>query len=98
MSDQKRGYLVAYDINDDCRRNHVAKILQRCGERLQYSVFLLRVRPSKMLDVRMRIEGEIDSETDSVVFCAMGTIEQTEQGMDFLGRRNYADLEIPSII
>lgn len=26
MSDEKRSYLVAYDINDDRRRDHVAKI------------------------------------------------------------------------
>lgn len=98
MSDQRRGYLVAYDINDDCRRNHVSKILQHYGERLQYSVFLLRIRPSKMLDVRMQIEREIDRVSDSVVFCALGTLAQTEEGMDFLGRRGYTDLEIPSVI
>ncbi|RHL97202.1 CRISPR-associated endonuclease Cas2 [Bifidobacterium pseudocatenulatum] len=36
MSDEKRSYLVAYDINDDRRRDHVAKILRCYGERLQY--------------------------------------------------------------
>lgn len=70
MTNQKRGYLVAYDISDDCCRSHVAKILQHYGERLQYSVFLLRVRPSMMLDVRMQIEKEIDDSIDSVVFCS----------------------------
>lgn len=40
MTNQKRGYLVAYDISDDCCRSHVAKILQHYGERLQYSIFL----------------------------------------------------------
>ena len=33
MTNQKRGYLVAYDISDDCCRSHVAKILQHYGER-----------------------------------------------------------------
>ena len=68
MTNQKRGYLVAYDISDDCCRSHVAKILQHYGERLQYSVFLLRVRPSMMLDVRMQIEKEIDDSIDCVLF------------------------------
>ena len=36
MVNQKRGYLVAYDVSDDYRRSHVAKILQHYGERLQY--------------------------------------------------------------
>lgn len=98
MTNQKRGYLVAYDISDDCCRSHVAKILQHYGERLQYSVFLLRVRPSMMLDVRMQIEREIDDSIDSVVFCSLGTISQTEEGLDFLGRRGYVDLEIPTVI
>ena len=56
MSDEKRSYLVAYDINDDRRRDHVAKILRRYGERLQYSVFFLRIRPAKMLVVQNLIE------------------------------------------
>ena len=60
MVNQQRGYLVAYDVSDDYRRSHIAKILQHYGERLQYSVFLLRVRPSMMLDVRMQVEQEID--------------------------------------
>ena len=98
MVNQKRGYLVAYDVSDDYRRSHVAKILQHYGERLQYSVFLLQVRPSMMLNVRMKIEKEIDYGTDSVVFCSWGTIAQTEEGLDFLGHRGYADLEIPTII
>ena len=71
---------------------------QKHGERLQYSVFLLRVRPSMMLDVRMQIEREIDDSIDSVVFCSLGTISQTEEGLDFLGRRGYVDLEIPTVI
>ncbi|WP_428859110.1 CRISPR-associated endonuclease Cas2 [Bifidobacterium dentium] len=98
MVNQKRGYLVAYDVSDDYRRSRVAKILQHYGERLQYSVFLLQVRPSMMLNVRMKIEKEIDYETDSVVFCSLGAIAQTEEGLDFLGHRGYADLEIPTII
>ena len=51
-----------------------------------------------MLNVRMKIEKEIDYGTDSVVFCSLGTIAQTEEGLDFLGHRGYADLEIPTII
>ena len=67
MSDEKRSYLVTYDINDDRRRDHVAKILRRYGERLQYSVFLLRIRPAKMLVVQNLIEVEIDDSTDSLL-------------------------------
>lgn len=98
MSDEKRSYLVAYDINDDRRRDHVAKILRRYGERLQYSVFFLRIRPAKMLVVQNLIEVEIDGSTDSVVVCFLGKEEQTREGMSFLGRRGYSDLTIPTVI
>lgn len=39
MSDEQRSYLIAYDVKDDRRRSHVAKLLQSYGERMQYSVF-----------------------------------------------------------
>lgn len=98
MSDEKRSYLVAYDINDDRRRDHVAKILRRYGERLQYSVFFLRIRPAKMLVVQNLIEVEIDGSTDSIVVCFLGKEEQVREGMSFLGRRGYSDLTIPTVI
>ena len=90
--------IVAYDINDDRRRDHVAKILRRYGERLQYSVFFLRIRPAKMLVVQNLIEVEIDGSTDSVVVCFLGKEEQAREGMSFLGRREYSDLTIPTVI
>ena len=92
MSDEKRSYLVAYDINDDRRRDHVAKILRCYDERLQYSVFFLRIRPAKMLVVQNLIEVEI------VVVCFLGKEEQAREGMSFLGRREYSDLTIPTVI
>ena len=98
MSDEKRSYLVAYDINDDRRRDHVAKILRRYGERLQYSVFFLRIRPAKMRVVQNLIEVEIDGSTDSIVVCFLGKEEQAREGMSFLGRRGYSDLTIPTVI
>ena len=79
MSDEKRSYLVAYDINDDRRRDHVAKILRCYGERLQYSVFFLRIRPAKMLVVQNLIEVEIDGSTDSVVVCFLGKKSRQER-------------------
>ncbi|AUB85645.1 CRISPR-associated endonuclease Cas2 [Candidatus Thiodictyon syntrophicum] len=32
-------YLICYDIEDDRERTRVAKLLERYGERVQYSVF-----------------------------------------------------------
>ncbi|MBW3083112.1 CRISPR-associated endonuclease Cas2 [Bifidobacterium phasiani] len=98
MTEAKRSYLVAYDVIDDRRRNHVSKILMTCGERVQHSVFLLEVRPSKILDVRKRIEGEIDLETDSVLICFLGIKATARRDMTFIGKRSYQDVSIPAII
>ena len=76
----------------------MAKILRCYGERLQYSVFFLRIRPAKMLVVQNLIEVEIDGSTDSVVVCFLGKEEQAREGMSFLGRREYSDLTIPTVI
>lgn len=98
MAEVKRSYLVAYDIIDDRRRSHVSKILSTCGERLQYSVFLLEVRPSKILEVRRRIEDEMDRSADSVLICLLGTGSTARGDMTFLGRQSYQDVAIPTII
>lgn len=98
MGDMRQNYLVTYDIVDDYRRGRVSKILQTCGERLQYSVFLLEVRPSKMLKVRQEIEFEIDSNDDSVIVCTLGASSQACEEMLFLGRRSYKDVATPTVI
>ena len=98
MAEVKRSYLVAYDIIDDRRRSHVSKILSTCGERLQYSVFLLEVRPSKILEVRRRIEDEMDRSADSVLICLLGTGATARGDMTVLGRQSYQDVAIPTII
>ncbi|QOL32868.1 CRISPR-associated endonuclease Cas2 [Bifidobacterium eulemuris] len=98
MTSLKQSYLVAYDIAEDYRRNRVAKILQTCGERLQYSVFLLEVRPTKMLRVRQQLESEMDQRLDSIIVCPLGASSQASQEMLFLGRRTYEDIATPTVI
>ncbi|MFC6013098.1 CRISPR-associated endonuclease Cas2 [Nocardia lasii] len=65
-------YLVAYDIADDNRRDRLAKCLQRHGDRVQYSVFVVDISPARMV----RLEGEIDMiitrAEDSVIYCDLG--------------------------
>lgn len=98
MADEQRSYLIAYDINDDVRRLHIAKILQSHGERLQYSVFLLRVRRTALLKIKALLEDELDGATDSVLICDIGISSSAKQYMCFLGRRSYEDTLIPAII
>lgn len=98
MNDMRQSYLVTYDVADDTRRNRVAKVLQTCGERLQYSVFLLEVRPSKMLGIRQQLELEMDVHDDSVIICPLGSTCSASRDMVFLGRQSYEDVAIPTVI
>ena len=98
MSDEQHGYLVAYDITDDTRRAHIVKLLKSHGERLQYSVFLLRIRPAKILRLQSGIESIIDRRDDAVLICDLGRSDATRQTMTFIGRRSYADTVIPTVI
>ena len=98
MSDEQRSYLIAYDVKDDRRRSHVAKLLQSYGERMQYSVFLLRIRPAKLIAVQTVLETEIDLLSDSVVVCDLGPSSRVNQALNFIGVRGYKDIVIPTII
>lgn len=98
MSDERRSYLIAYDINDDARRAHIAKTLHSHGERIQYSVFLLRIRPARLLKLRAKVESELDMSVDSVVICDLGPTARTSHVLEFIGARQYRDLDIPTVI
>lgn len=56
--------LVTYDIPNDTRRTRLAKRLEQLGQRVQYSVFILRNR--NLQEVRSVIEFLIDPEEDNV--------------------------------
>ena len=98
MSDEQRGYLIAYDIADDTRRARIVKLLRRCGERLQYSVFLLRIRPAAVLRLRADLETVIDRKEDAVLICDLGRSDTAKRSMTFIGRRSYSDTVIPTVI
>lgn len=72
MSESPRRYLVAYDIKDDKRRTKVAAHLQSYGNRIQYSVFILDIRPSKIVRVESELRSKIDSKEDRILICDIG--------------------------
>lgn len=69
-----RRYLIAYDIGDDGRRGTVARCLQTYGDRVQYSVFVVDVRPARLVRLRARLEELIDTRLDSVLLCDLGPV------------------------
>lgn len=76
MSDHPRRHLIAYDIADDRRRNQIAKRLQSYGVRVQYSVFLIDLKPAKIRRLLAMLEGMIDRSEDSVLVCDLGVVTQ----------------------
>lgn len=58
--------LVCYDIFDDRRRNHVAKVLEGFGERVQDSVFECHLRPYELKKLRARLEKILDHKADKI--------------------------------
>ena len=82
-----RRYLVAYDISDDRRRSRVARRLQEFGDRVQYSVFVVDVRPAKLVRLRTMLEDLILESADSVLLCDLGPVSGVDRGrFEFLGR------------
>lgn len=88
MSEPAHRYLVAYDIVDDRRRDHVAKVLGGYGDRLQYSVFVLDVRAARMIRLRAELMSLVKLHEDSVLICDLGpTHALSPARFDYLGRR-----------
>lgn len=76
MSESARRHLIAYDISDDRRRDHVAKKLQAYGIRVQYSVFLVDLRPAKVHRLLDQLEVLIDNQEDSILVCDLGIVSE----------------------
>lgn len=76
-------YIVSYDIEDDKRRNRVAKALKDFGQRVQYSVFECETDLRNYFRLKDRLEKLIDSETDSVIFYHL--CQSCESRMERLG-------------
>lgn len=87
MSEEARRYLVAYDSPSDQRRERLAHTLERFGDRVQYSVFVVDVRPAKLVRLRTELEVLIDRSQDSVLVADLGVFGAVGRRFEFLGRR-----------
>ena len=59
-------YAISYDIRDDRRRLHVARVLKDFGSRVQLSVFEAYLEARDLERLRSRLAKHLDPETDSV--------------------------------
>ena len=60
-------YLICYDIENDRERTRVARLLERYGERIQYSVFEVHLaRQTELLGLKEELRGLV-SEADAEI-------------------------------
>jgi CRISPR-associated protein Cas2 len=81
-------YIIAYDVSDDRRRTLIARRLSSYGQRIQFSVFLVDVRPARIVRLRGMLEQILIPAEDSVLICELGPRERAVTlRMEFLGRQ-----------
>ena len=77
--DASRRYLIAYDVVNDARRLRVAKKLESYGDRIQYSVFVVDVRPARIVRLVAALEQIINPQDDSVLLCDLGLLAALDE-------------------
>lgn len=85
--EDSRRTLIAYDIVDDRRRTRVAKCLERHGDRVQYSVFIVDAAPARMIRLLGQLRALMEESEDSLLLCDLGLVARLdERQFRFLGR------------
>lgn len=83
-----RRLIVAYDVADDARRTRMAHVLERFGDRVQYSVFVVDLGAARLLRMKAEVVAVMKPEEDSVLVCDLGPADGVETGrFTYLGRR-----------
>lgn len=97
--ERMRRTLIAYDVPDDKRRYRVAKTLERYGDRIQYSVFVVDLLPYRLVELRSTLEEILDRKSDSVLLCDLGPCASlTDKQFSYLGQRRQITNSGPIII
>ena len=77
-------YLISYDIANDKRRNKIAKILVKNGNRVQYSVFEVIVNKKRIDKVIAKMKKVIDFKEDSIRIYKLCSI--CAKGIEIIGQ------------
>lgn len=85
-------YIVCYDISDTRRRNKVARAVDDYGNRLQYSVFEVRLDDAQRRALLKELEEIIDPDADSIYVFPL--CERCRKTMSIRGRGTAFDEEI----
>ena len=92
-------FVIAYDVASDVRRSRIAKVLERFGDRLQYSVFLVDAKPAKMVRLNAALRAIVNFGEDSILVCDLGPIgDGTHQALVFVGCQRVFTPQGPLVI
>lgn len=81
-------YLLCYDVRDDKRLRHAAKVAEAFGYRLQYSVFLCDLSDVERIRLETRLRGVLELSVDNVMLVDLGPANSaSEQRLRWLGSR-----------
>ena len=58
--------VIGYDVRENTRRAHLSALIQRFGDRVQLSVFVVRLAEEEFDDLWLKIGDLVDHRTDSV--------------------------------
>lgn len=87
MSEERSRYVIAYDITNDQRRTRVHTYLKSFGMRVQYSVFLVDLKPARVLRLKTKLQSMIDTHEDSVLVCRVGpSADLHPKAFEYLGQ------------
>lgn len=91
-TDHRRFYVISYDIPSDRRRTRVAKELLGYGDRIQYSVFIVILRPAKLHRLRDALKRLIRASEDSIAIFDLGPFNESDprKQLTFIGRTREA--------
>jgi CRISPR-associated protein Cas2 len=92
--------LVTYDVNtaDAAGRRRLRRVAKHCldfGQRVQYSVFELKVDPAQWAECKQRLIDTIDPQTDSLRFYYLGA--NSEHRIEHCGAKPSLDIDGPLI-
>lgn len=85
--DDVRRTLICYDVPHDRRRARLASTLEKYGDRVQYSVFVVDISPARLLRLKDETREIINSAEDSVLFCDLGRLaEVSSKNFSYVGQ------------
>lgn len=68
INKKKSFWVIAYDITDDLRRTRIVKLIEKCGVRVNYSVFECMLTDFQFQNLRGKIDKLILPSEDTVIY------------------------------